>query len=339
MSYIELKNIKKSFDDKEVLKNISISIEEGEFVTFLGSSGCGKTTMLRCLAGLESIDDGQILLDGKDITKVSARDRGISMVFQQYSLFPTMNLYDNVSFGLKMNKVNKDEIDKRVHEVVKIVDLAGHLDKFPYQMSGGEQQRAALARCLITQPKVLLLDEPFSAIDAKLRKELQVHLKQIHKQLNMTTVFVTHDQEEAMRMSDTIQMFHDGKIEQAGTPNEIYIHPKTEYAARFIGSYNLLKLGEFVTGSNCKDDQAEQLIAIRPEIIEISESEFAPSDDYMPSVGKVVNSLLQGSMMRYFVKLQSGVEVSVDRVSGDFEDINVGKSVFLRVRKQEVIKF
>ncbi len=336
MSYIKLSNIKKSFGDKSVLKDVSISIEEGEFVTFLGSSGCGKTTMLRCLAGLETIDDGSIFLDGTDITTVPARSRGISMVFQQYSLFPTMRLYDNISFGLRMKKVSKDEIDKRVNEVASIVDLNDHLDKFPNQLSGGEQQRAALARALIMQPKVLLLDEPFSAIDAKLRKELQVHLKKIHQKLGMTTVFVTHDQEEAMRMSDTIHMFNDGVIEQSGTPNEIYIHPKTEYAARFIGNYNVLSSDEMKVNFN---QDVRGSVAIRPEVIKISDRPFELAKDNLTSYGKVVNSILQGSMTRYFVLLESGKEMSVDKVSKALRGLDIGDQVYLSIEKDDVLSF
>lgn len=198
MSYIELKNIKKSLDGKEILRDINMSIGQGEFVTFLGPSGCGKTTLLRCLIGFESIDSGHVYLDGKEITEVPAQKRGISMIFQQYCLFSTMNLYDNVSFGLRMNKVDKKEIKERVTDVLKMVNMQEHVDKYLYQLSGGEQQRAALARGLVTNPKVLLLDEPFGAIDAKLRKELQIYLREIHRSLHMTSVFVTHDQEEAM---------------------------------------------------------------------------------------------------------------------------------------------
>ena len=240
MSYIELTNIRKSFDCKEILKDVNLSVEKGEFVTFLGSSGCGKTTLLRCLIGLESVDSGSIILDGKDVTGVPAQKRGINMIFQQYCLFPTMNLYDNVSFGLRMKKVDKKEIQERVGDMLRMVNMQEHADKYPYQLSGGEQQRAALARCLVMEPKVLLLDEPFSAIDAKLRKELQIYLKEIHKKFNMTSIFVTHDQEEAMRMSDTIHLFHEGVLEQSASPYSIYTNPKTPYVASFIGSYNLL---------------------------------------------------------------------------------------------------
>lgn len=336
MSYIELKNIKKSFGDKEVLKNVSISIEEGEFVTFLGSSGCGKTTMLRCLAGLESIDEGNILLDGQDITNLPARQRGISMVFQQYSLFPTMNLFDNVSFGLKMSKVSKDEIKQRVEEVVKIVNLEEHLDKYPNQLSGGEQQRAALARCLIMKPKVLLLDEPFSAIDAKLRKELQVHLKQIHQKLNMTTVFVTHDQEEAMRMSDTIQMFHDGKVEQSGSPYDIYMHPKTLYATKFIGSYNLLNSNP---PTNNSDNDKTAKIAFRPEVVEIAAEKFEEDESVLSLEGTVANCLLQGSMTRYFVETETSEQIMVDKISESSEVFSLGQHVYLQIKNDNVLTF
>ena len=205
--------------------------------------------MLRCLVGLESIDSGSIYLDGQDITNVPAQLRGVSMIFQQYCLFPTMNLYDNVSFGLRMKKVPAKEIEERVHDVVSMVNMQDHLDKYPYQLSGGEQQRAALARGLIMNPKVLLLDEPFSAIDAKLRKELQIYLKKIHRELNMTSVFVTHDQEEALSISDKILLMEKGKISQYSSPKEMYMEPQNMFAAKFLGNPPM----NFVPGEKVED--------------------------------------------------------------------------------------
>lgn len=333
MSYIELKNIKKSFDDKEVLKDVSISIEKGEFVTFLGSSGCGKTTLLRCLVGLESIDSGSIYLDGQDITSVPAQLRGVSMIFQQYCLFPTMNLYDNVSFGLRMKKVPAKEIEERVHDVVSMVNMQDHLDKYPYQLSGGEQQRAALARGLIMNPKVLLLDEPFSAIDAKLRKELQIYLKKIHRELNMTSVFVTHDQEEAMRMSDTIHLFHDGRLEQSGNPNDIYRHPQSVYAAGFIGSYNLLSPEIFGEARETEHHQ----YAIRPEVIEISRNKYTYEEEYRYLEGTITNQIAQGSMTRMVIMLNENVEINVDCMSQDDFPFKISERVYLRMQNKDIV--
>lgn len=201
MAYIEFKNIDKYFGKQHVLKNLSLSVEKGQFVTLLGASGCGKSTLLRALAGLTNINSGSIFLGGEDITYKSPNKRNIGMIFQQYSLFPTMNVYNNVSFGLRMRNMDKDQIFSLVSNAIKMVNLEGSEKKYPSQLSGGEQQRVALARCIVTQPKVLLLDEPFSAIDAKLRKSLQSRIKEIHKELGMTSIFVTHDQDEAMTMS------------------------------------------------------------------------------------------------------------------------------------------
>ena len=334
MSYIEFKNIKKSFGAKEVLKDVSLDVEEGEFVTFLGSSGCGKTTLLRCLAGLETIDTGSIFLDGKDITLSQAKDRGISMVFQQYSLFPTMNLYDNVSFGLRMTGLDKEAIDQQVNELLSMVELRDHLDKYPNQMSGGEQQRAALARALVMKPKVLLLDEPFSAIDAKLRKELQVHVKDLHKRLGMTTIFVTHDQEEALTMSDKIFMFHDGVIEQSGSPEEIYIHPETKYAAGFIGSYNLVCPKDLKI-SSCDEGL---MLAFRPEIVEISRGKYSEKRNYLYVSGRITKFYLQGNVTRMVVQTQENVEITVDKVSGLETDYAIGCEVYLRISNDNIMR-
>ena len=334
MSYIELKNIKKSFDGKEILKDINLSIEKGEFVTFLGPSGCGKTTLLRCLIGLETIDSGCIMLDGKEITKIPPQQRGISMIFQQYCLFPTMNLYDNVSFGLRMNKVDKKEIKERVDDVLKMVNMQEHVNKYPYQLSGGEQQRAALARGLVMNPKVLLLDEPFSAIDAKLRKELQIYLKEIHKSLNMTSVFVTHDQEEAMRMSDTIHLFNKGVLEQSASPCEIYAHPKTAYVAGFIGSYNLIPGNIFgeLTGEKVQ-------VAIRPEVIQISIEPFEKEQDYYYFEGNIINQIPQGSIIREVVKIHESFNLNVDDIYYTDFSQKIGDYLYLRVHKKDIVFF
>lgn len=222
MSYIEFQDINKYFGQNHVLKGIDLSIEKGELLTLLGSSGCGKSTLLRCLAGLEAVQEGKIYLDGTDITNLDARKREIGMVFQQYSLFPNMTVEQNLAFGLKRKKTDRAEIGA---EVEKALDMVGLLDKresYPTQLSGGQQQRVALARAIVMKPKVLLLDEPLSAIDAKLRKSLQIEIRRIQKELNMTTVFVTHDQDEAMVMSDRICLLNQGQIEQSGTPVEIY---------------------------------------------------------------------------------------------------------------------
>ena len=218
MGYIHFENIHKDFGQNKVLKGITMDIEKGHLVTLLGPSGCGKSTLLRCLSGLEDVTSGQITMDGKDITHISPRDRGIGMVFQQYSLFPNMSVAQNVAFGLNMKKVPKDTIRRKVSEILTIVGLEDKAEQYPNQLSGGQQQRVALARAIVTEPKVLLLDEPLSAIDAKLRRNLQVEIRRIQQDFGMTTIFVTHDQDEAMVMSDVIHLFHNGLMEQSGTP-------------------------------------------------------------------------------------------------------------------------
>ena len=334
MSYIELTNIRKSFDCKEILKDVNLSVEKGEFVTFLGSSGCGKTTLLRCLIGLESVDSGSIILDGKDVTGVPAQKRGINMIFQQYCLFPTMNLYDNVSFGLRMKKVDKKEIQERVGDMLRMVNMQEHADKYPYQLSGGEQQRAALARCLVMEPKVLLLDEPFSAIDAKLRKELQIYLKEIHKNFNMMSIFFTHDQEEAMRMSDTIHLFHEGVLEQSASPYSIYTNPKTPYVASFIGSYNLLLEEDFerLTG-------VRKTVAVRPEIIQASNEAFEKDKDYYYFEGRITKQIPQGSIIRRSVKVDELCEINIDQIYYNDLTEKIGDYLYMRVKKTDVVHF
>lgn len=340
MSYIELKNIKKSFGEKEILKDVNLSIEKGEFVTFLGPSGCGKTTLLRCLTGLETIDSGTFFLDGIDVTSVPASQRGISMIFQQYCLFPTMNVYDNVSFGLRMKSVQKSEIQSRVKKVLDMVNLTGHEKKYLYQLSGGEQQRAALARGLIMNPKVLFLDEPFSAIDAKLRKELQIYLKQIHKELNMTSIFVTHDQEEAMRISDTIHLFNNGILEQSGVPQDVYANPKTKFVASFIGNYNQIPSEHFVSFIAGKAlptaNKYSKTAAIRPEIIELSSNPFKETHDFYYAKGQIKNYITHGNIIRYSIASESST-LNADVIFNNSLEWNVGENVYMRVKKENVL--
>lgn len=332
MSFIELTNIKKKFDDKEILKGISLSVEEGEFATFLGPSGCGKTTLLRCLIGLEKIDEGNIYMKGEDITKVHPRGRGMSMIFQQYSLFPTMTLEDNVSFGLRMNKTPKKEIQQRVKKVLDMVNMSEHRKKYIYQLSGGEQQRSALARGLVMNPKVLLLDEPFSAIDAKMRKELQFYLRKIHKEMNMTTIFVTHDQEEAMRISDTIHIFNAGNLEQSGNPRDVYLHPKTSFVTEFIGSYNVLsqEISKKLFGIN-------QNIALRPEVIEFTNEEEGIHKDYYVISGIATHVIPQGNVLRYIIETNSDFELKIDMLFTLGNIQKEGQKVFIKIFKKDFV--
>ena len=236
---VELKDFSKSYGEKEIIKNINLEIYEGEFITLLGSSGCGKTTILRSIAGLDTPTSGKIFIDGVDVTDESASRRGVNTLFQNYALFPLMTVEKNIEFGLKMKKIPKDERKKRIKDMLELVKLEGYENRKPKELSGGEQQRVSIARGLVNRPKVLLLDEPLSALDMKLRKEMHIELKSLQKKLGITFIYVTHDQDEALSMSDRICLLHDGVIEQFDTPIEIYNNPKTVYVADFIGDSNI----------------------------------------------------------------------------------------------------
>lgn len=250
---VKLENFQKSFGTKKIIDNINLEIYEKEFVTILGSSGCGKTTILRIIAGLDMPTSGKVYLDSVDVTALDPTKREVNTIFQNYALFPLMSVYDNIAFGLKMKKVPKDEIKKRVQKMLELVHLEGYEKRKPKDLSGGEQQRVAIARGLINNPKVLLLDEPLSALDLKLRKQMQVELKSLQKKLGITFIYVTHSQDEALSMSDRIVVLKDGKIEQVGSPVEVYENPKSLYVADFLGEANIFK-GKVVEvlDSKCK---------------------------------------------------------------------------------------
>ena len=249
---LELKEIKKSFTEGEaVLDNISLEISKGEFITLLGSSGCGKTTTLRIIAGLEQPDAGSVWLDGREVTGLEPNQRNVNTVFQNYALFPHMNVAENIGYGLKLKKVPKSEIRKKVSQMLELVQLEGYEKRKPSELSGGQKQRVAIARALVNNPKVLLLDEPLGALDLQLRRAMQIELKHLQKKLGITFIYITHDQEEAINMSDRIAVMRDGRIEQIGTPDEIYNHPKTSYVATFVGNANILHgVAESIQGEN-----------------------------------------------------------------------------------------
>lgn len=249
---LELKEIKKSFTEGEaVLDNISLEISKGEFITLLGSSGCGKTTTLRIIAGLEQPDAGSVWLDGREVTGLEPNQRDVNTVFQNYALFPHMNVAENIGYGLKLKKVPKSEIKKKVSQMLELVQLEGYEKRKPSELSGGQKQRVAIARALVNNPKVLLLDEPLGALDLQLRRAMQIELKHLQKKLGITFIYITHDQEEAINMSDRIAVMKDGRIEQIGTPDEIYNHPKTSYVATFVGNANILHgAAERIQGEN-----------------------------------------------------------------------------------------
>ena len=249
---LELKNIKKSFTEGEaVLDDISLVISQGEFITLLGSSGCGKTTTLRIIAGLEQPDEGSVWLDGREVTGLEPNQRDVNTVFQNYALFPHMNVAENIGYGLKLRKVPRGEIKKKVAQMLELVQLEGYEKRKPSELSGGQKQRVAIARALVNNPKVLLLDEPLGALDLQLRRAMQIELKHLQKKLGITFIYITHDQDEAINMSDRIAVMKDGRIEQIGTPDEIYNHPKTSYVATFVGNANILHgAAERIQGEN-----------------------------------------------------------------------------------------
>ncbi|MDU7904912.1 MAG: ABC transporter ATP-binding protein [Peptostreptococcaceae bacterium] len=297
---IELRNLSKRYDDNQVLDNLSLDIKKNEFLTLLGPSGCGKTTTLKIIAGFEYADEGKVLFEEKDITDIPPYERQINTVFQKYALFPHMNIYENIAFGLKIKKMPKDEIDKKVKEMLKLVALEGFENRQVESLSGGQQQRVAIARALVNEPKVLLLDEPLGALDLKLRKEMQMELKKIQKKLGITFIFVTHDQEEALTMSDKIIVMNKGKIQQMGTPQDIYNEPENSFVARFIGEINIFDgvlledyLVEFCsTKFKCVDKDFEKNenieVVIRPEDIKMVE----PQKGMLK--GKVTSVLFKG---------------------------------------------
>lgn len=237
---IDLIGLCKEYDGEPVLKNIDLYIRDGEFITLLGPSGCGKTTMLRIIAGFTAPDGGQVLIDGQDVREVPPYKRQVNTVFQKYALFPHLNVFDNIAFGLKIQKLPKEEIASRVREMLELVNLKGYEKRWIEQLSGGQQQRVAIARALVNRPRVLLLDEPLGALDLKLRKEMQVELKRMQQRLGITFVYVTHDQEEALTMSDTVVVMNEGVIQQIGTPMDIYNEPKNVFVAKFIGESNIV---------------------------------------------------------------------------------------------------
>lgn len=334
MSYIRFENLNKKFGNNHVLKDINLEIEQGKLVTLLGPSGCGKSTLLRCLAGLEDVTSGKVFLDGKDITNVNPKDRDIGMVFQQYSLFPNMTIAQNTAFGLKMKKADKAEIPGKVADILEIVGLAEKANQYPAQLSGGQQQRAALARAIVTQPKVLLLDEPLSAIDALLRHALQIEIRRIQKSLNMTAIFVTHDQDEAMVMSDVIHLLHDGVVQQSATPTEMYTKPNSKFTATFIGNYNLMPAAEFnkFSGAALECDH----VAFRPEVIEISRNNTEKADAYMFK-GIIKDSISHGNILRYSVQCGESL-VDVDVLFRTSMLFDAGEQVCLSLQKINCIE-
>lgn len=333
MKYITFENINKYYEDIHVLKDINLEVDMGELVTLLGPSGCGKSTLLRCLAGLEQVSSGDIYLTGSKVTHTDPREREIGMVFQQYSLFPNMTVEQNVAFGLKMKGELSLGIKEKVKDMLDVVGLSDQKDKYPSQMSGGQQQRVALARAIVTEPKVLLLDEPLSAIDALLRRSLQIEIRRLHKEFKMTTLFVTHDQDEAMVMSDTIHLLYEGRVEQSGSPVEVYSKPATPFAANFIGHYNYLDATTFnrITGGKFEGES----VAFRPEVVKISSSPMEEKNTFLLK-GKIVNSLSHGNILRYGVCCEETI-IDVDVLFSNIVFFRNDDEVYLSIHEDECI--
>lgn len=343
MTYIlELDKIVKSFNKTKVLKGISISIKEGEFITFLGSSGCGKTTTLRIIAGLETPDSGRVILKGIDITNTEPDKRDVNTVFQNYALFPHMNVFDNIAYSLKLKKINKSEIKKRVLDTLQLVQLENYQKRMPSQLSGGQKQRVAIARAIINNPSVLLLDEPLGALDLQLRKQMQIELKKLQKKLGITFIYITHDQEEAMNMSDRIVVMNDGKFEQTGTPSEIYDYPKTSFVAKFIGTSNIIKgnivdinnneaIVKFnnsevsVNVSNYKLNLNQEIIfSVRSENILLSKE----AKDRFTLKATVLEYNYSGGVLRVVLKLDNGQEI-ISSKHGINSNIKIGEMFYI----------
>lgn len=328
---IEIKNISKSFGDKVILDDVSINVKKGEFVTILGPSGCGKTTMLRLLAGFGQADKGEIRINGEEITNVPPHQRPVNTVFQRYALFPHLDVYENIAFGLKLQKVPAEEIDRRVMKVLRMVSMTDYEDRDVESLSGGQQQRVAIARAIANQPKVLLLDEPLAALDLKMRKDMQIELKEMHRKLGITFVYVTHDQEEALTLSDTIIVMNEGKIQQIGTPTDIYNEPQNSFVADFIGESNILngrmvkdRLVEFVGHEfECVDEGFGEDVAVdvvvRPEDIYIMNK-----IDGAQFTAKVKSCTFKGVHYEMFVDTDKGYELMVQDYNAFEPDAEVG---------------
>ena len=305
---IELKNISKNFEDQQVLKGIDLNIYENEFLTLLGPSGCGKTTLLRIIGGFEEPSNGQLIFDGKDISKVPPYKREVNTVFQKYALFPFLNVADNIAFGLNLKKM---DIEKKVSRMLELVGLKGFEKRDVTLLSGGQQQRVAIARALVNEPKVLLLDEPLGALDAKLRKDMQTELKKIQKEVGITFIFVTHDQEEALSMSDTIVVLNDGVIQQIGTPMDIYNEPQNRFVAEFIGESNIIE-GNMIKDClvnfdgidwECVDkgfkDNEDIEVVLRPEDMDVVEPEAGKVS------GTIISKVFMGVHYEYLVETKN----------------------------------
>ena len=330
---IKLNNIFVKFGDFEALRDINVHVKEGQFFTFLGPSGCGKTTTLRTITGFIEPSSGSVFMAGNDITHVPIEKRNIGIVFQSYALFPTMTVYDNIAFGLKIKKLGKSEIDKRVREIAAKVDLSSEqLEKAVSQLSGGQQQRVAIARALVTGPAIICMDEPLSNLDAKLRVQLRNELKNMQREFGITTIYVTHDQEEALTLSDCIAVFNKGVIEQIGTPNDIYNHSKTEFVANFIGDIN--KLEPAITSQIGLNDKQNHFIRLE-RIHVLRESALSESGGFE---GIIESQEYYGLYIKYYIRVCNQVLKVIEKNDG-VKIYNPGEKVSIVIKPEDIMSY
>ncbi|MCI7812692.1 MAG: ABC transporter ATP-binding protein [Lachnospiraceae bacterium] len=332
--YVELKNINKTFNGYKASNNVNFGIEKGKLIALLGPSGSGKTTILRMIAGLETPDSGQIVIDGKVVNDIPASERGIGFVFQNYALFRYMTVYENIAFGLRVQKANKRYIDERVRELIQLIGLEGMEKRFPSQLSGGQRQRVAFARALAPKPNLLLLDEPFAAIDAKVRQELRSWLKNMIEKLGITSIFVTHDQEEAVEVADEIILTNKGKVEQIGTPLEIYHHPETTFVASFFGNGAIIDQYEQFKAFR-KIDGAEKAI-IRPEFIKVTKKNEVQKFSKSAAEGIVEGVSFRGDATELRIRVNDTVLFAKRGL--EEEEIQTGEKVDVFIYRMFVAK-
>lgn len=322
MSNVTLKGVKKIYDKKVVIDNIDLEIQDKEFIVLVGASGCGKSTILRMIAGLEEITDGEILIGDKKVNNIPPKDRDIAFVFQSYALYPHMTVRENIAFGLKMRKVPKEEIEKKVLEASKILDLTEYLDRKPKQLSGGQRQRVALGRAIVRNPKVFLMDEPLSNLDAKLRVQMRAEIKKLHEKLQTTFIYVTHDQTEALTMGDRIVVLDKGIIQQVDSPEEIYNNPQNMFVAGFVGSPQM----NFISGENISEEFKGKIVGIRPEKM-ITDGEFKLT------VNIEMTELLGSEKIAYFT---IGENKCSAKLSADFK---FEKTLDLSINRNDIYLF
>lgn len=329
--FLNIRNLTLFFDDHKVLDIDEIAIKEGELVTLLGPSGCGKSTLLRCITGLEKPKTGVISLENEEIQNKPTKERNIGFVFQNYALFPTMSVFENLAFGLKIKKLSQEEIQQKVFKILDLVNMTEYADKNVQLLSGGQKQRVALARSLVMEPKVLLLDEPLSALDARIRKQLQRDIRAIQQELGMTMIFVTHDQEEAMRISDQIFVLEEGKVSQVSTAGKLYERPENTFVAEFIGNYNKFQWTEIGAYTSEFSAMANQFIYyIRPELIQ-----FTALDDSIKMAATLIETVMLGTIQRYRFKTELGKEVLVDRLN---DGVDTEFNGYIYIRKNDIIE-